>query len=205
MDKYQILGIISQVVTVGSAIPYILGIIRGVIVPNRVTWAIWSVVGITLWFTTWANPNSDSITVMFAFILAFNPTVVFILTFWKGSTEPISKMEKAAILIATSAIATWLFTKNNPGILPTLFAILADICALVPTIRFVNNNPDQDRPTAWILFMIGSILAISGVKLWNMDSLILPIYMTIGSFFIVIHWYIIGLKIKPHYANGFKK
>lgn len=186
MDKYQILGIISQVVTVCSAIPYILGIIRGVIVPNRVTWAIWTVIGITLWFTTWANPNSDHITVMFAFILAFNPTVVFILTFWKGSTKPISNAEKFAILISAIAIMLWLFTMDSPGFFPTFLAILADICALVPTLRFVNQYPDQDRPTAWMLFMIGSIFAISGIQNWNIESLILPVYMTIGAFLIVL-------------------
>lgn len=186
MNKYQILGIISQIITITSIIPYLIGIIRGVIVPNRVTWAIWSVVGITIWITTLTNPLSDHITKMFAFVLAFNPTIVFVITLWKGSTEPISKAERFAILISAIAIMLWLFTMNSPGFLPTFLAILADICALVPTIRFVNQYPDQDRPTAWMLFMIGSIFAISGIQNWNIESLILPVYMTIGAFLIVL-------------------
>ncbi len=186
MDKYQIIGLISQIVTAASVVPYVWGIIRGVIVPNRVTWAIWTAVGISLWVTTKANPLSDEISIMFATILAINPTVIFILTLWKGSTEPVKKMEKLAAVVAIIALGLWWQTQDAPGLLPTLLAILADICALVPTIRFVMQSPDQDRPAAWACFTVGSVLAIAGIQQWNLESLVLPVYMAVGSLFVVV-------------------
>lgn len=186
MDNYQIIGLISQIVTATSVVPYVLGIIRGVIVPNRITWGIWMAVGIALWKTTTANPLSDEISIMFATILAINPTLIFILTIWKGCSESVKKMEMLAALIAIIALASWWYTKDTPGLFPTFLAILADVCALVPTIRFVLHSPDQDRPAAWACFTAGSFIALAGIQQWNIESVVLPCYMAIGSLFVLI-------------------
>lgn len=186
MDKYQMLGLVSQIVTAASVVPYVRGTLRGVIVPNRITWAIWSVIGISLYVTAKANPNSDEIAVMFAAVLAINPSVIFFLAVWKGSTEPIGRMEMLAVLVAAIALALWWHTREAPGLSPTLLAILADVCALVPTIRFVMQSPDQDRPAAWACFTVGSIFAILGTQQWNLESLVLPVYMALASLFIVV-------------------
>ena len=141
-------------------------------------------VGISLWITT--KENSDPVTIMFARVLAINPTLIFIVSVWKGVSKPVDRWEVGAFLFSLVAILFWFLTKDNPGLTPTLLAIFADICALVPTLVFLKEFPAEDRPFAWACFTIGSILAIAGVEHFNIENLILPVYMGIGSLLVVI-------------------
>ncbi len=58
-------------------------------------------------------------------------------------------------------------------------AIIADICAAIPTIVFVWTKPDRDRPLAWIIFAIGYFLAVFALPADTLANWILPIYMTL--------------------------
>ncbi|MDQ7045787.1 MAG: hypothetical protein Q9M32_07740 [Sulfurimonas sp.] len=105
-------------------------------------------------------------------------------------------LEKFALIIGVSAILAWYVFKDNAGIFPISIAIFADFCALIPTIRFVFNAPDEEKPLAWILFFLGSLIAVFAIEIQNLESMLLPVYMTIGSFFIVFPLVRYRIKMK---------
>jgi signal transduction histidine kinase len=162
-----------------SMLPYAYGIYKGHIVANRISWSIWSFIGSVFFLSTIGNPKSDFISVLYAFVLMLNPIIITTLSVFKGRTLPIFIYEKVAFIVALMAMALWYFTQTS-SLLPLVFAIIADISALIPTLLFVYKNPHEDRPTMWFLFFIGTALSIIGTSEYSIVTLLLPTYMLLG-------------------------
>jgi hypothetical protein len=122
---------------------------------------------------------------MLTLIFWINPTLIFILTLFKGEYIKPDTIEKFSLLVGLTAIVVWLIFRDSSGVLPTVIAIAADFCALMPTLRFVIKSPDEEAPLAWICFFLGSFLAIFGIEHYTLESLLLPVYMTIGASLVV--------------------
>ncbi|MDH5464089.1 MAG: hypothetical protein OEW60_00590 [Thiovulaceae bacterium] len=195
MVNTYVLGLVAQFILAISILPYTISIFRGTVKPNRISWFIWSVIGFAFWIIT--PDSADEVTKMLTVIFMINPTIIFLLTLFKGEYIKPDVLEKFSLLVGLSAILVWLIFRNSSGVFPTVIAIAADFCALIPTLRFVLMAPDEETPLAWIFFFLGSLIAIFGIEKYTLESLLLPIYMTIGAFFVVfpLIWYRIKMKI----------
>jgi len=176
------LGLIAQFIFAIAILPYIISIFRETVKPNRISWFIWSIIGFAFWIIT--PPTADEVTKMMTVIFMVNPSIVFILTLFKGESTKPDTMEKFSLMIGVSAILVWYFYKDDAGLLPISLAIFADFCALLPTLRFVFTSPAEEKPLAWILFFIGSFLAVFAIEEYNLQNVLLPLYIAIGSFFV---------------------
>lgn len=182
VDPY-FLGLLAQIILASSILPYTISIFRGTVKPNRISWFIWSIIGFAFWLIT--PQTADEVTKMLTLIFWINPTLIFLLTLIKGESVKPDFLEKLSLAVGLSAIIIWLIFQNSSGILPTVIAILADFCALLPTLRFVITAPQDETPLAWIFFFTGSLIAVFGIQTYTVESLLLPVYMTIGAFFVV--------------------
>ncbi len=194
MIETYFLGLLAQFILAISILPYIISIFRGTVKPNRISWFIWSIIGFAFWLIT--PPTADEVTKMLTVIFMINPTIVFILTLFKGENIKPDRLEKFSLIIGLSAISVWYVFKDSSGILPISIAILADFCALIPTLRFVFSAPDEETPLAWIFFFLGSLIAVIAIESHSLESLLLPVYMTIGSSFVVFPLVHYRIKMK---------
>ncbi len=193
------LGLLAQFILAISILPYTISIFRGTVKPNRISWFIWSVIGFAFWLIT--PESADHVTKMLTVIFWINPTLIFVLTLFKGENLKPDTLEKFSLLVGLSAIVVWLIYRDSSGVLPTVIAIAADFFALLPTLRFVIASPDEEAPLAWICFFLGSFIAIFGIEHYTLESLLLPVYMTIGTFLVVFPLirYRIRMKIPVRY------
>ncbi len=177
------LGLLAQFILAVSILPYTISIFRGTVKPNRISWFIWSVIGFAFWLIT--PSTADEVTKMLTLIFMINPTIIFILTLFKGAYIKPDRLELFSLFVGLFAIVIWYFYRQNSGIFPISMAIFADFCALLPTLRFVFATPDEEAPLAWVCFFLGSLIAVFGIEQYTLESLLLPIYMTIGAFCVV--------------------
>jgi len=182
MEKY-IFGLIAQFIIAIAIIPYVVSIFRGTVKPNRISWFIWSVVGFTFWLVT--PQTADEITKMLTVVFMMSPTTVFIVTLFTGENKKPDSLEIFSLLTGISAIFIWYIAKDSTGVTPTVIAIIADLCALLPTLRFVYASPEEETPFAWIAFFIGSSIALLAINNYTLQNLLLPSYMAFGSFLVV--------------------
>jgi len=183
MIEPYLLGLLAQCILAISILPYIISIFRGTVKPNRISWFIWSVIGFAFWLIT--PETADQVTKMLTVIFMLNPTIVFILTLFKGENTKPDMLEKFSLVIGLSAILIWYLFKESSGVFPIIIAIFADFCALIPTLRFVFISPSEEKPLAWILFSLGFSIALFAIEHHNIESTLLPAYMAIGSLFVV--------------------
>ncbi|HIC43548.1 MAG TPA: hypothetical protein EYO73_04425 [Sulfurimonas sp.] len=182
IDPY-FLGALAQFILAISILPYIISIFRETVKPNRISWFIWSIIGFAFWLIT--PETADEVTKMLTLIFMINPTIIFILTLFKGENVKPDNLEKFSLIIGLSSILIWYLFKDNSGIFPISIAIAADFCALIPTLRFVFKSPDEETPLTWIFFFLGSLIAVIAIEDHSLESILLPVYMTIGSFLVV--------------------
>lgn len=183
IDTYYI-GVIAQLIFAIAVLPYIVSIFRGTVKPNRVSWFIWSVIGFAFWLIT--PSTADEVTKMMTVVFVINPMVIFLLTLFKGESKKPDTLENISLFIGIVSIVIWYFLRDNAGVFPISIAVFADFCALLPTLRFVFTSPQEETPLAWILFFIGSLIAVLAIENHNLESLLLPVYMTIGSLLVAV-------------------
>lgn len=199
MIEAYILGAIAQFILAISVLPYIISIFRGSVKPNRISWFIWSIIGFAFWLIT--PSTADEVTKMLTVIFMVNPTIIFILTLFKGENVKPDNLEKFSLIIGLFSIAVWYLFKDSTGIFPISIAIIADFCALIPTLRFVFKAPEEETPLAWIFFFLGSLIAVVAIQDHSLESMLLPVYMTIGSFLIVFPLVQYRIKMKIPVKN----
>lgn len=180
------IGIIAQIFTSVSGALYLKQTIFKEVQPKRISWFIWSVIGIMFAIVAYNDIKTTLQVFLFSLVLAVFPTLIAIVSIWRGISEKITKYETIAGLLAISAIVFWWMNFGNSGIIPILLLIIADACALAPTLFFVYKFPKDDKPIAWICFSIGSILTIISLKVFDMENMSLPIYMAIASILVAL-------------------
>ena len=199
MIEAYILGAIAQLILAISILPYTVSIFRETVKPNRISWFIWSIIGFAFWLIT--PSTADEVTKMLTVIFMVNPTIIFILTLFKGENIKPDNLEKFSLIIGLSSIIVWYVFKDNSGIFPITIAIIADFCALIPTLRFVFSSPDEETPLAWIFFFLGSLISVIAIQDHSLQSMLLPVYMTIGSFLVVFPLVTYRIKMKIPIKN----
>ena len=196
MDKSLLWGIIAQCFTSVAGVLYLIRTFQGINKLNLISWTIWSFIGWAFFLVTVNNPEADKITKIFSVILAVSPTSIAFVALKKGTIESVSREDIFAVCIALVAMVVWFYKKDEPGIIPVLLAILADICALIPTLRFVYGNPADDRPGAWFAFSFGSLLTLLSLQKWNPESYLLPMYMGFASLLVVYPLFVYRIRNK---------
>jgi len=174
----ETIGLISGLIVVLSAIPYVIRIYQRKITPNLVSWSIWTFLGLAILLTYRSSGAGDNIwPAVFGFT---NPLMVAILAIWRGKRKKPDSIEITCIVFGLVSIVLWFFVQNDPSSAQyALFiAIVADLWAAIPTVRFLWKSPMEDRPFAWGLFAIGYGIAIFAIKEHTFANYILPLYMS---------------------------
>jgi hypothetical protein len=70
MNWYSIFGVASGLVLLLGNIPYILSIRRGDTRPNRVTWAIWTVISLILLGSSYASGVTNTLWLLSALVVS---------------------------------------------------------------------------------------------------------------------------------------
>lgn len=191
METSLILGCLAQVCTAFAGAWYLYGVIRGTNKPKLASWLVWSLIGGIFCILNWLSPVSTQLEKIFAFILFLSPASIFVVGLKKkNEVGKFSRSDKVALVFGFISLCYWIYLKDNPGMMPIILAIMADICGLIPTLIFVWKNPHEDRPIPWLVFCLGSAITYMAVP-DKIENYLLSLYMTVGSFSVSIPlmWY----------------
>lgn len=172
---------LSQFLAVVSVIPYLHGVYTKKITPNRISWAIITLVGMVNFLAIASSPDMELSSKLFAGVLSLNPALILIASFFRGEFIKVTNFEKIAASLAVVALIIWWFTRDISVLFALSVGILANALGILPTILFIRNNPDKDRPTAWSLFVLSSIFALLSLRAFDISGIILPVYMILSS------------------------
>jgi hypothetical protein len=181
------IGLLSGALVLLSIIPYAIRTYDGKIRPVPTSWSLWSLIGLAVLLTyRSAGASSNLWPAVFGFI---NPTLITIISIsrhekWK---KP-NLAERLCFLFGVLSLLLWLALHHSRELsqLALGVAIAADLCAAIPTIKFVWSEPDRDRPLAWLLYGTGYFLALFAAPQNTFANWALPLYMTAISFSVAL-------------------
>jgi hypothetical protein len=178
----DLIGLISGVLVVLSAIPYIWRVWQGKIRTNVTSWTLWSFIGLTLLITFRSSGAEANIwPAVFGFT---NPCLVLILSIWRqGERSKPSRSDWVCIAIAVIALVGWFFVRNDKDLAQyaLYLSIVADAAAGIPTIAFLWYRPWEDRPGAWGAFAVSYGLSMFAMPELTVANFALPIWMIFAS------------------------
>jgi hypothetical protein len=178
-----------------SAIPYVYGILKGTNKPEITSWALWSLMGLTI-LLTYKSSGADAN--IWPSVFAFtNPIIVTVIALAKkGEKRKLSNLDWACIIVCLIALGAWGIVRTDKELsqYALYLSIAADACAAIPTINLVWREPMVDRPFAWGMFGVAELLSLFAVPEWVPAGYILPIYMFLGSWTIMTPLVLVRIK-----------
>ncbi|MFA6315062.1 MAG: hypothetical protein WC648_01685 [Candidatus Paceibacterota bacterium] len=186
MDK-ELIGLISGILIVVSVIPYAIRTYQKKVHPNITSWSLWTFIGLALLLT---YKSSGAKANVWAAVFGFtNPLIVTLIAFKRQyERTKLNKLDIVCLIFGIISLVMWLFMRESKDLVQYALyvAIVADSFACLPTIAFLWKSPDQDRPFAWGFFSVAYSLNFFAISDFTLANLILPIYMTVGSFCITV-------------------
>jgi len=177
----SIIGYTSLVLILIATVLHVRRVWSGEIVIHPISWAIWFLVSFAILLSY--NSMETKYELYAAIGNVIYPGSNFLLSFRQKVKIELSYWDYAALLIAVLAMILWWLVKNDAGLssYANYLAIIADMCALIPTILLVKSNPMIEKPLPWICFSLGFGVSIFAITSHSIANYILPLYMLIGA------------------------
>lgn len=163
----------GAILTAVSAIPYIIGVMKGNLKPKLVSWFTWCLLSVLL--TGAAIAESHTTSAIMSSVAALCTGSVVILGLKHGS-RTLDKLDIGCLIGAMAGIAIWLMLDN-----PTLaifVAVTVDIIAFIPTLVHGWNAPHEESLVAFVIATVGAGLGFLAavVSSGNIVGLVYPLY-----------------------------
>lgn len=167
-------AIVGSVVASSGGFYYLYETIKGSAKPNRVSWLLWGLFP-TIIFIAQKAQGVQGVTWL-TFAAGFTPLLIVVASFfntkayWK--TQP---SDYVLMAFAIAGIIAW-FVTNVPN-LAILFAILADLCAGIPTLIKAFKHPETESWVAYAISATGFGIGILAIQAFNFQSSAFAIYL----------------------------
>lgn len=175
----EVFGVMALALSLGANIPYIIETIKGQVRPERVSWLLWTLLGLTYYFSA---VFADGAT-LFTFGELVGPVIIFILAL-KFGVGGKSRFDLISLTVALLAFGLLLITEGV--LLALLLALTVDGIGAMLTIRKLLIDPTSESKWFWGMGTVSGILAVMSLETYNAETLLFPLYVIVLSSFIFI-------------------
>jgi len=181
-DKLFWPGLLSVIINLIGYVPYIRGIFKGTVKPQRITWGIW----VVLTSITFINQvmNGGGYSAYFFGSTTILVTIVFLLSIKRGMGGR-SKFDLLVLFASLALFALWAVTRDTRT--TTIIAVMIDCIAALPTLYKAYIHPETEVYLQWILAAVAGFFSMLAVGTSTDYILyIYPLYIVIMNGLIVL-------------------
>ena len=171
--------VISAVLTIASAIPYLVEIVRRKTKPRVVSWFTWSLLTGISCAASFADGKIASGVLLLAATMETMAIVVL------GLKYGDRKFERLDIVCQVSAIVgliLWLVF-NSPAI-AVIASVIIDCIGAAPTIKHSWHKPYEETWSTFFLAAVGALATVFAAGAWTITGLAYPLYIVLINFFL---------------------
>ncbi len=166
------LGFTALFLNLVGYFPYIRDILRNIVKPHPVTWAIWTILTIIVAFNQVRNGGGYSNLFLISTAILVGTVFILSLRFGMGGA---SKIDRACLVLASFLLLYWLITKETHR--STFYAVIIDGIGALPTLIKTYHHPKSETYTVWILAAIAGLLTVLSVPRLDWVLIIYPLYI----------------------------
>jgi hypothetical protein len=170
------LAIVGGVFPFSGSLTYAYGTWRGRVVPNRVTWSLWTVIPIIVGVAEVTNGAGTAS--VFAFGAGIGPGVVLLASLRRhASYWRLVPFDVGCGACSVVALVLWALTRDAD--IAIVLNILADFLAAVPTIMKAVSHPMTESAWTFVLSAVGAVIVLLTVTRWDVANVAFQLYALI--------------------------
>ena len=173
----EIFAIVSALLILAAAPPYVINTLRGKTRPERVTWLIFSVLGLIAFISQLGLGASWSL--VFSGLDTAASILVLSLSI-KHGVGGHTKLDTAALVIAGIGVIIAIVAKAP--IVSLLGVILADLSGMALTIKKTYLHPESETTVSWLLVGTASLFGLLAVGRFSYGILLYPFYLMLANY-----------------------
>ena len=179
MDAHDWLGVIGALIVSVGAIYYLYDIVWGQTRPHRVTWAVWTCIGVLGFGVTDSAGAGPGAYVAGVYTVAY--IVTFLLSMTRKYGKPGVRPSDIALgVVALAGVGLWRF--GGLGDTPAAaLAIVCDAAAVWPTLREAWLQPHSESLPTWSADVVGSALGVAAVTNASFAANAYPAYLLVAN------------------------
>jgi hypothetical protein len=172
--------ILSAVLTIGSALPYIIEVRRGNTKPRIVSWFTWSVLTGIACAASFADGQIPAAILMLA---ATVETALVVVLGLKHGDRKFEKLDIYCLAGAMLGLVLWLVF-NSPSI-AVIAVVTIDLLGAIPTIKHSWDKPHEETWIAYALSGLGGGITLLLADRWQATAVVYPLYILLINFVLV--------------------
>ena len=177
----EIFALISAVLIFIAAPPYVIDTIKGKTRPERVTWLIFSVLGLIAFGSQLALGASWSL--VFSGLDTAASILVFVLAI-KYGVGGHTRLDISALVVAGIGVIIAVVAKEP--VISLLGVILADLSGMALTIKKTFISPKTETTVSWLLVATASLFGMLTIGKLSYGILLYPFYLMIANYSVPI-------------------
>jgi hypothetical protein len=167
-------AILAGVIAVASAAGYALDTLRGRNQPNRVTWAMWTIVPMIAFAAQIGQ--GVGLQSVFTFAGGFGPLLVLIATFLNPKAYwRLTSFDLTCGLMSLAAVVLWTITGR--GLVALVLSVVADFFAAVPTIKKSYRVPASESGYPFLFGVVAALITLLTIEEWTLANSAFGIYV----------------------------
>jgi len=177
----MILSLISGIAALTAYIPYIISIVRGQTRPERMSWFIWTVLGIIAFVSQLAEGARSSLWLVG--VLTLGGLTIFLLSIRYGMGG-ILRRDLIALIFTIAGLGVW-YLFGNPIIgLATVIAV-GSASAFLTGLK-AYQHPGTEAKITWLLASTAALLTIISLDYFTLSIVVYPTYIFLTNFVILL-------------------
>lgn len=173
----ELLTLLSAGLILLAAPPYIIDTVKGKTRPERITWLIFSILGIIAFVSQLSLGGTWSL--VFSGMDTLASIMVFILSLRFG-VGGFTRLDISALFIATVGVLIAIIAKQP--IISITGVILADLSGAALTVRKTYLQPKSETMISWLLVGTASLLGVLTVGKVSLGLLMYPVYLMLVNY-----------------------
>jgi hypothetical protein len=172
LNWHAIVGMASGIVLLLGNIPYIISIRRGDTRPNRVTWGIWTTIGLILLASYQAIGATNTLWLLIAQVIS-----QFVITFYafKYSQGRWQRLDR--ICIAGAGLSLLLWWRSGSPVVAILMNTTMDLLGAIPTINKIYHDPNSEDLRFWVMSFVATVLNLLAIENFSLSFIVFPLYL----------------------------
>lgn len=174
MNWHTIFGIASGLILLLGNIPYILSIRRGDTRPNRVTWGIWTVIGLTLLASSYSSGATNTLWLLLSLVVSQSIITLYAFKYGRGKWQ---KLDLLCLVGAGLSLCLWQL--SGSPLVAILMNTTMDMLGAIPTISKTYHDPDSEDLVFWSMSFTSAVLNLLAIEHFSLSFIVFPIYLFI--------------------------
>lgn len=166
----QFFGILSGIIALLAAIPYIIDIIKGNTKPQRMAWVIFITLSGISFFAQWTEGATNSL--WFPAVLFVQSIIIFALTL-KFGIGGFGKFDILSLVLAIIIIIIWALTQS--AALAIICSVAVNTIGKILVTAKVWKLPNTEYLPTWVWSAIASVFAVLAVGSLDWILIITPL------------------------------